>query len=148
MEFKLVKVKSLENGSVMRPLLLYIGLEPRKRVVDDLALECAEVATYLTYRDSKKVVESLTKARVFKHRIHSCVQKVGAFIDGERREAEARRVDLLYADRTKAHGVGRKNEVNVVVGKDLKTGEKSLRGLAVNRSWRRWRNGSKAGRRC
>jgi len=27
-EFKVIKVKSLENGSVMRPLLLYIGLEP------------------------------------------------------------------------------------------------------------------------
>ena len=136
-EFKLVKVKSLENGSVMRPLLLHMGLEPRRRVVDDLALECAEVATYLTYRDSKTVIESLTKARVSKHRIHSCVQKVGAFIDGERREAAARRVDLLYADGTKAHGIdGRKNEINVIVGKDRKTGEKSLLGLAVNRSWR------------
>jgi transposase-like protein len=134
-EFRLVKVKSLENGSVMRPLLLYIGLEPRRRVVDDLVLECAEVATYLTYRDSKKVVESLTKARVSKHRIHSCVKNVGAFIEQERRRAKARRVDLLYADGTKAHGVGKKNEVNVVVGKDLETGEKSLLGLAVNRSW-------------
>ena len=134
-EFRLVKVKSMENGSVMRPLILYIGLEPRKRVVDDLALECAEVATYLTYRDSKAVIESLTKARVSKHRIHSCVQKVGAFVERERREAEARKTDLLYADGTKAHGVGKKNEINVVMGKDLETGEKSLLGLAVNRSW-------------
>ena len=80
-------------------------------------------------------MESLTKARVSKHRIHSCVQRVGAFIDEERGEAAARKMDLLYADGTKAHGVGRKNEVNVVVGKDLETGEKSLLGLAVNRSW-------------
>ena len=41
-EFRLVKVRSMENWSVMRPFLLYIGLEPRRRVVDDLALECAE----------------------------------------------------------------------------------------------------------
>jgi len=27
-ELMLIKVKSLEKGSVMRPLLLYIGLEP------------------------------------------------------------------------------------------------------------------------
>jgi len=27
-ELTLVKVKSLESGSIMRPLLLYIGLEP------------------------------------------------------------------------------------------------------------------------
>jgi len=135
-EFKLVKVKSLENGSVMRPFLLYIGLEPRKRVVDDLVLECAEAATYLTYRDSKKVIENLTRARVSRHRIHSCVQEVGAFIDGERGEAAARKIDLLYADGTKAHGMdGRKNEINVIMGKDLKTGEKSLLGLTVNGSW-------------
>jgi transposase-like protein len=134
-EFRLVKVRSVENGSVMRPLLLYIGLEPRKRVVDDLVLECAETATYLTYRDSKTVIQNLTNAKASKHRIHSCVQKVGAFIERERGEAEARKVDLLYADGTRAHGVGKKNEVNVIVGKDLETGEKSLLGLAVNRSW-------------
>jgi len=74
-EFMLIKVKSLENGSVMRPLLLYIGLEPWKRVVDDLDFECAEVATYLTYRDSKTLIEALTKAEVPKHRIHSYVQR-------------------------------------------------------------------------
>jgi len=51
-EFRLVKVRSMENGSMMSPLLLYIGLEPRKRIVDDLVLECAETATHLTYRDS------------------------------------------------------------------------------------------------
>nr|MDO8080117.1 transposase [Candidatus Freyarchaeota archaeon]MDO8082789.1 transposase [Candidatus Freyarchaeota archaeon] len=28
--FKLVKVRSLENGSILRPFLLYLGLEPRK----------------------------------------------------------------------------------------------------------------------
>jgi transposase-like protein len=134
-ELRLVKVKSVENGSVMRPLLLYIGLEPRKRIVDDLVLECAETATYLTYRDSKTVIQNLTNAKASRHRIHSCVQKVGAFIDGERGEATARRIDLLYADGTKAHGVGRKNEVNVIMGKDLETGEKSLLGLTVNRSW-------------
>jgi hypothetical protein len=45
-ELRLVKVRSLENGSIMRPLLLIIGVEPRKRIVDDLVLECAEAATH------------------------------------------------------------------------------------------------------
>lgn len=43
------------------------GLGPRKRVVHDLVLECAEAAAYLTYRDSKTVIENLTKTRVSKH---------------------------------------------------------------------------------
>ncbi|MGQ9722727.1 MAG: hypothetical protein ACUVXA_15560 [Candidatus Jordarchaeum sp.] len=51
-------MKSLENGTILlRPFLLYLGLEPRKRVVDDLDFECAELATLLTYRDSQTVIK-------------------------------------------------------------------------------------------
>jgi len=46
-------------------------------------------------------------------------------------------MDLMYADGTKAHGSGRKkNEINVIVGKDVETGEKHLLGLTVNRKWK------------
>lgn len=135
-EFRLVKVKSHENKSILRLFLLYMGLEPRRRIVDDLAFECAETATYLTYRDTKTVIENLTKAKVSKHRIHCCVQKVGAFIDTERRETGNEKVDLLYADGTKAHSQnGKKNEINVILGKDTETGQKHLLGLKVNRKW-------------
>jgi len=119
----------------MRPLLLHIGVEPRKRIVDDLVLESAEAATLLTYRDSKTVVEGLTKAETSKHRIHGYVQRVGSYMDRERRKAAKEKVDLMYADGTKAYGVGEKNEVNVVLGKNLETGEKSLLGFTANRSW-------------
>jgi len=120
----------------MRPFLLYIGLEPWKRIVEDLDFECAETATYLTYRDSKTLIENLTKANVSKHRIHSYVQKVGAFIDKEHRETAKGKVDLLYADGTKAHGHnGKKNKINVIVGKNIETGRKNLQGLTVNRKW-------------
>jgi transposase-like protein len=136
-KFKLAKVKFLENKSILRPLLLDMGVKPWQRVVEDLVFECAETATYLTYRDTKTVIENLTKAKVSKHRIHSCVQKVGAFIDKERRETANKKVDLLYADGTKAHGIdGKKNEINVIVGKDSETGEKNLLGLTVNRKWK------------
>ncbi|MFX1534820.1 MAG: hypothetical protein ACFFDI_11405 [Promethearchaeota archaeon] len=53
-----------ESNCIMRPLLLYVGVAPRKRIVDDLVLECAEAATYLTYRDSKAVIDNLTWAEV------------------------------------------------------------------------------------
>jgi len=135
-EFRLVKVRSLENGSIPRPFLLYIGLEPWKRIVNDIDFECAETATYLTYRDSKTVIENLTKAEVSRHRIHTYVQTIGSFIDEERREATDQKADLLYADGTKAHGQdGKKNEINVIVGKNTETGEKNLLGLTVNRKW-------------
>lgn len=133
---RVVKVRSHENGSIMRPLLLHLGVEPRKRIVDDLVLESAEAATLLTYRDTKTIIEGLTKAKTSKHRIHRYAQRVGAYMDRERRKAAAEKVDLLYADGTKAHGNGgKKNDINVVLGKDLETGEKHLLALDVNKSW-------------
>lgn len=89
---RVVKVRSLENGSILRPLLLHIGVEPRKRIVDDLVLESAEAATLLTIRDSKTVVEGLTKAKTSKHRIHGYVQRVGSYMDRERRKAAKEQV--------------------------------------------------------
>jgi len=45
-KLRLIKIRSMENGSIMKSFLLYIGLEPKKRVVDELVLECAETARY------------------------------------------------------------------------------------------------------
>jgi transposase-like protein len=72
-EFKLTKIHNQENNTILRPLLLYIGIESKKRRVNDLSLECAELVTYLTYRDSETVLENLTHAKVSKDRIHVCV---------------------------------------------------------------------------
>jgi hypothetical protein len=128
--FKLTKVYSMETDDIMRPLLLYVGMEPKKRIVDDLVLEYAEAATYLTYRDSKAVIENLTNAQVSRHRIHDCVQKVGVFMNEERRKEPAKDQDLIEGDDTKCHGLaGKKNEVNVILGKNQASGEKTLLGL-------------------
>lgn len=136
-EFKLAKVRDLENNSIFRPLLLYVGVEPRKRIVDDLVFECAEAATYLTYRDSKTVIENLTSAEVSRCRIHDCVKEVGEFINEERRRTLSVDVDLIEGDGTKCHGLGgKKNEVNVILGKNQESGEKSLLGLDVNKDWK------------
>jgi len=124
---------ALEN----RPLLLYVGVESRKRIVDDLVFECAEAATYLTYRDSKIVIENLTSAEVSRCRIHDCVKEVGEFINEERRRPPSVDVDLIEGDGTKCHGLGgKKNEVNVILGKNQDSGEKSLLGLDVNKDWK------------
>ena len=136
-EFRLVKLRSIENGCIIRPLLLYAGVEPKKRIVDDLALECAEIATYLTYRDSKTVIENLTNVEVSKCRIHGCVQRVGEFMNRERRSSFVKSQDLIEGDGTKCHALGgKKNEINVVLGKNQTTGEKSLLGLSVNEDWK------------
>jgi transposase-like protein len=136
-EFKLAKVRDLENDSIFRPLLVYVGVESKKRIVDDLVFECAEAATYLTYRDSKTVIENLTSAKVSRCRIHACVKEVGEFINEERRRSPLVDVDLIEGDGTKCHGLaGKKNEINVVLGKNQESGEKTLLGLDVNKDWK------------
>ncbi|OQA81222.1 MAG: Transposase, Mutator family [Microgenomates group bacterium ADurb.Bin238] len=136
-EFKLSKVRCLENGSIMRPLLVYVGVEPKKRIIDDLTLECAEIATYLTYRDSKMVIENLTNAKVSRCGVHRCVQSVGEFMNSQRRKSPVKSQDLILGDGTKCHGLGgKKNEINVILGKNQATGEKSLLGLSVNENWK------------
>jgi len=40
-------------------------VEPWKRVVEDLDFECAETATYLTYRDIKAVIENPYEGKAF-----------------------------------------------------------------------------------
>ena len=149
-QFKLVIVRNLENNSYFRPLLTYLGVYSRQRIVDDLDLECAEVATYLTYRDSKAVIENLTHATVSKDRIHACAQKVGDFMNQTRRKPlntssataavereKEEAVDLVMGDGTKVHGYGgKKNEVNVLLGKNGVSGAKELLGLSVNESWK------------
>jgi len=135
-EFRVVRVHDLRNDCYFRPLLVYVGVLPRQRIVDDLVLECAELATYLTYRDSKMMIENLTNAEVSKCRIHGCVQRVGTFMNEERRKAPVQDQDLILGDGTKCHGLGgKKNEINVVLGKNQVTGEKNLLGLDVNGDW-------------
>jgi hypothetical protein len=131
--FKLAKVHSKESGCILRPLLLYVGVEPRKRIVEDLVFECAETATYMTYRDSKTVIENLTWAEVSRTRIHECVQKIGEFMNEERRMKPAKDQDLIEGDGTKCHSLGgKKNEINVILGKDQETAWRE-RGLEGNR---------------
>ena len=120
-KLKLAIVHNLENNTYFRPLLLYLGISIRQRIVNDLDLECAETATYLTYRDSKTIIENLSHAEVSKNRIHACVQKVGDFMNQKRRktpdtsttaataaekeaEEDVRVVDLVMGDGTKVHG--------------------------------------------
>ena len=136
-EFRLTRVYDLGSNCYFRPLLVYIGVFPKQRIIDDLVLECAEIATYLTFRDSKTVIENLTSAQVSRGRIHGCVQRVGDFMNRQRRSAPAQVQDLILGDGTKCHGLGgKKNGVNVILGKNQDTGEKSLLGLDVNKDWK------------
>ena len=55
----------------------------------------------------------------------------------ERQRQPSKDQDLIEGDGTKSHGLhGKKNEINVILGKNQKTGEKSLLALGINEDWR------------
>jgi hypothetical protein len=55
----------------------------------------------------------------------------------ERRKAPVQDQDLILGDGTKCHGLGgKKNEINIVLGKNQATGEKSFLGFDVNGDWK------------
>jgi len=131
---RVIKVRSLENNTIFKPLLLDLGVEPRRRIVDDLVIESAEAASLLTYRDTVTLIESLTKAETSKHRVHRYVQEVGSYMNAERRKSLPDRVGIMLGDGTKTHGLcGKKNMVNVVLGRDPETGAKHLLAVEVNK---------------
>ena len=67
----------------------------------------------------------------------------------ERRKAPAVDVDLIEGDGTKSHGLGgKKNEINVILGKNQETGEKNLLGLAVNEDWKKTASQFKGRAKC
>ena len=104
--------------------------------MDDLVFESAEAATLLTYRDAVTIIESLTKAETSKHRVHRYVQEVGSYMNAERRKSFPDRVGIMLGDGTKTHGLGgKKNMVNVVLGRDPETGGKHLLAVEVNKKW-------------
>ncbi len=46
-EFKFIIVRCLENGSIFRPLLVYVGVRPKMRIIDDLSNKKNEVNVIL-----------------------------------------------------------------------------------------------------
>jgi len=76
-----------------------------KGVFDDLDFECAGTATYLTYRGSKTVIENLNKAEVSKQGYANTSRRWGLLLRRNVKKRKMGRVDLLYADRTKAHSI-------------------------------------------
>jgi hypothetical protein len=53
-------------------------------------------------------------------------QKVGEFMNQERRRALAVDQDLIEGDGTKCHGlIGKKNKVNVILGKNMENSERN-----------------------
>jgi len=98
---------------------VYVGVELKKRIIDDLTLECAEIATYLIYRDSTTVIENLINVHVSKCRVQECVQRLGDFMNSEGRKLPMKSQDLIEGDGTKCHSLGgNKNEINVILGKN------------------------------
>lgn len=127
-----VKVQRMKKGNrTCMPLLGMLGMDGSERYSRDIKMECADTALKLSYRDSEEEV-SKRGIRVSKSRIHSFVQEIGHIVK-EENDSSMNNHNLVMGDGTKTHGIGRKNEVNVVIG--IRDGKKDLLGVTVNKSW-------------
>lgn len=130
------RVKNEKTGNTFKPLLQLLGLNGKEHYTKDVKMDCADTATKLSYRDS---VEEARKRglRVSKSTIHAFVQEIGPVMRSEREKRLRGKHDVVLADGTKAHALkkGEKNEINAAIGRDMETGEKTLLGVTVNKSW-------------
>jgi hypothetical protein len=91
----------------MKPLLLWIGLEPWKRIIEDLVLECARGGYLSLLIVIRKQLLRISLTRRFPEiGFMNAFQKVGEFMNQERHRALAMDQDLIEGDGTKCHGLG------------------------------------------
>lgn len=126
------RVRSNKGRSCI-PFLSVLGIEGKERYTRDIKMESADSAIKLTYRDAEEEVRK-RGIKVSRSRIHKFVQEVGPKIR-EENQRHIEKQNIVMADGTKAHGMGKKNEINVVIGRDLESGAKTLLNVSVNRSW-------------
>ncbi|HIH96116.1 MAG TPA: hypothetical protein HA348_01255 [Thermoplasmata archaeon] len=119
-----------EKGRVFKPIYELVEFDGKKQYQKDISFIGVDLAAKLTYRDCKKeaelFVKELPSPRTICRRVHEALPLL------EREEKENQEHKLLYADGTKAHGIGKDNELRVAFA--LEEGKKLLC-CRVNRSW-------------
>jgi transposase-like protein len=132
--FRLAVVKDEKQSKPVYPLLDYLGVTPYQRMTRDLVKACVGLSLRSTYQDASKDLLDSTGHMFSKSTLHRRVQETAGLLDDYHRDS-LKKYSFVLADGTKTHGLDGKNEVNVVLGKNLKTGEKAILGLGVNKGW-------------
>jgi hypothetical protein len=133
LKLKLRRVKD-EKGRVFKLVYELLEFDGKKQYQKDISFIGIDLATKLTYRDCKKeaelFVKELSSPRTICRRVHEVLPLLES---EEREEKENQEYELLYADGTKAHGIGKDNELRVALA--LEKGKKKLLCCRVNKSW-------------
>jgi hypothetical protein len=125
--FPLKKIRDKRTGKIRAPIAERIDFNGKKRYQKDISWACIDLSTKLTYRDCRREAELFVPDVPSPRTICRRVQEIS--IEKENEE----KADLIMADGTKAHGLGKKREVRVVIG--LKDGEKRLLSCRVDKPW-------------
>lgn len=143
--FRLQRMRHKNAGKIHTPFLAAIGVGKYQRCGRDLKRACVELTSKTTYRDGCYCTEKTLGIKVGRMMVHRMVQEVGALVEAHnQRQVAGQQAKHLTADGTKVHGIkGTKNEVNVVLGYDPETNQKTLLKATVNRSWKQTAAGVK-----
>lgn len=139
LHFKLKKVKHKKKKETITPFLECLGLNPKERYAKDIKFSCADLVTYLSYGDTKKKIKSLLGIGISKQTIHSFVQEISPVAQEEnKKHVKKNKAKHVYGDSTKTHSVyDDKNDLNVVLGYDPETKQKTLLDVKANKSWKK-----------
>lgn len=138
---KLVRVKPVDGGSSFSPLLRHLGVGSRQRYVNDVRKDGVELAHQLSYGRTECELRAITGNGPSKSTIHAWLQDAGS-VFGMVKPVRQEILDCAMADGTVVHGIGRKNEVNVLIG--VSEGKPTLVSATVNKPWKETCSGVKA----
>jgi hypothetical protein len=100
------------QGKVFKPINEIVELDGKKLYQRDISFISIDLATKLTYRDCRRegnlFLRDFPSPRTVCRRTHDSLP-----LD---REDVRTKANVIQADGTKAHGNGRENDVNVVIG--------------------------------
>jgi len=98
------RVRDKRTGKIRKPLKERVDFNGKKRYQKDISWACIDMSTKLTYRDCRKEAELFVPDVPSPRTICRRVQEIP--IEKENEE----KADLIMADGTKAHGLGKKRE--------------------------------------
>jgi len=132
------KVVDTENKTVFRPVTEIVQFDGRRVYQEDISVIGMELATKMTYRDTRTEAMLFVKEFPSPRTLNSRVIEYGEILRGENEtEMKDAQIEDAFADSTKSHSQekGRsKNDINVVLGKDT-DGDPRV-DVRVNEPWK------------
>lgn len=134
-ELRVIKLRNTQ-GDVVSPLLDALSIR-RRRYSNEVRMVCADMASRLSYNDTKIELERTTGISIPKRTIHSFVQEIGPRLKEANEDVvRGEHPTTMIGDGTAVRSVyPTQNQVRVAITQENNHGTRRLYGLVVNAPW-------------